>query len=105
MVHRVRGIYLDSSRCQRANAGEHCRQRKACPRRSFSEREGCDSYSGSCRERRGKRQHDDPRRRTCRGERNPRSAGRRRARDEHDGASYRRARRADGRFDLRGATP
>ena len=47
MVHRVRGIYLDSSRSSRANSGEHCRQRQASHRGACSEREGRDSYTGS----------------------------------------------------------
>jgi hypothetical protein len=47
VVHRVRGIYLDSSRSSRANGGEPCRQRQTSRRGACSKREGRYAYTGS----------------------------------------------------------
>lgn len=51
MVHRVRGIYLDSSRCPRANAGEQRRQRQAAARGGSKRKSGksCTDHAGGKR--------------------------------------------------------
>jgi len=53
LVHRVRGIYLDSSRSPRASAGrEQCRQRQNSGRAACCERKGGNAYTG-CNQRQG----------------------------------------------------